>query len=563
MKIQSIHARNFRTLENFDLNLRPNYCAISGKNNAGKTAIIKIVQYFFDDRDESRAYPPHNYSVSFQKDATQWVADKKEDMEISITTQLDRNDDSEVFFVVQTFSDQTIAENQVTVKISQIFRKDGTTTLTCRVGKKEVEGQKASEILKKFRSASNLVVHNSTSPSRHFYYMGGSMTEVLAASFSSDDQTKIFNAKKKLQDSVKKAVRQHKSGLEELLGKLNEKYQVELSTIDSGQSSRFPLVINLTDKNVEVPLSDWGAGTQNRTRILMSVLDAIRFRSSATEADRSTPVFLVEEPESFLHPSAQAEFGQVLNGLAEELKIQIIATTHSPYMLNQNDPSANVLLERRSYRGSPRETLIKDSTGDDWMLPFADNLGIVPSEFKSWEKIFGSHSNKIVLVEGDTDKPYFETIKEHYPSTYTLPPDVEIVPYGGKDALKNTPILQFMINKFGKVFITVDLDALAEVRPSLERIHLVEGEHFCAVGIDTPGCDCIEGLLPSAIRQKVYADRHDLVTTAVASQDSKKRNSAKNELKAALLQEFKKSLPPEKDLLQFKTLFKAIGKSFD
>ncbi len=65
---------------------------------------------------------------------------------------------------------------------------------------------------------------------------------------------------------------------------------------------------------------------------------------------KSTPVVVTEEPESFLHPSAQSEFGNVLNDLADELGIQIIATTHSPYMLGQNDPDANTILTRRFFR---------------------------------------------------------------------------------------------------------------------------------------------------------------------------------------------------------------------
>ena len=429
------------------------------------------------------------------------------------------------------------------------------------MGSELIEGQKASEILKKFRSTSNLVVHNSTSPNRRFYYLGDSYTEVLEASFSADDKKKISEAEKTLQSRLKRATRQHKEELDNLLGKLNEKYNVELSSIERGRSSRFPLEIKLTDKSVEVPLTDWGAGTQNRTRVLMSVLEAIRMRSAVTAEDRSTPVFIVEEPESFLHPSAQAEFGQVLNGLADELQIQIIATTHSPYMLNQSDPSANVLLERKLHRGLPRETTQKDTTGEDWMLPFAENLGIVPAEFGSWKNVFRSHANKVILVEGEIDRKYFQVFKEKYSSLYAIPQDVEIVPYGGKDALKNTPILQFMIGKFGRVFVTFDLDALQEVKPCLERIGLTEGLGFSAIGRSGAGSDCIEGLLPVSVKQKVYASRHQEVT-ALGSQDTKARNAAKSELKNALLEEFSSSLYPDNELGGFKQLFSDIGKVF-
>jgi putative ATP-dependent endonuclease of OLD family len=558
MKICSIGANNFRTLENFKLNLRPNYCAISGRNNAGKSAIVSIIQFFFDGRDDEPYFHLSRRGVSHSKDVTQWSS--AEEMEISVELELDRTDDSEVFFVIETYSSHPIVENSVKVLLTQKMGKDSQSQILCLVNGQEVDGQKASEILKKFRSAANLVVHNSTNPMRSIYYLGGAYAEIMETYFSATDRKKIEEAENALQIRVKKAARQHKEELDKLLGKLNDKVQVELSSIERGRSSRFPLEIKLADKSVDVPLNDWGSGTQNRTRILISVLEAARMRS-ATVVDRSTPVFLVEEPESFLHPSAQAEFGQVLNGLAEELKIQIIATTHSPYMLNQSDPEANYLLERRIYRGLPKETNIKDTTGEDWMIPFAENLGIVPREFDSWKSVFAAHSSKVVLVEGDLDKKYFEQFRNKYPNIYAIPDGIDIVPYGGKDSLKNTSILQFMINKFGKVFITFDLDAKSEVESALKRINLKDGSDFSAIGLSTPGSDCIEGLLPESIKKKVYSDKHDLVTI-MSSQDTKARKDAKGKLKMAFLEEFSKSSIDEKELAEFKKLFATISRAF-
>lgn len=500
-----------------------------------------------------------NRGISYSKDVTQWLT--ADEIQISVTVELDRKDDSEVFFVVDTYSQGNITDNSVKVFLSQFINKDGNSKLLCLVNGTELDGQKASEILKKFRSASNLVVHNSTNPARSIYYLAGGHTEVMETFFSTEDRKKISEAEKGLQTRVKKAAKQHKDELDKLLGKLNEKYQVELSSIESGRSSKFPLEIKLTDKSVDVPLNDWGSGTQNRTRILISVLEAVRMRSSVTVEDRSTPVFLVEEPESFLHPSAQAEFGQVLNGLAEELEIQIIATTHSPYMLNQNDPSANYLLERKIFRNLPRETTLKDTSGGDWMLPFAENLGIVPSEFKSWEPVFAAHSSKVILVEGEIDKNYFELFRKKYKSIYSIPDNVDIVPYGGKDSLKNTSILQFMINKFGKVFITFDLDARTDVESALKRLGLSDGSDYCAIGLNSAGNDCIEGLIPNSIKQKVYSDKHELVT-AISSQDVKARNAARSQIKKHFFDEFEKNVFYDKDLVEFKKLFNVISKAF-
>ena len=61
-----------------------------------------------------------------------------------------------------------------------------------------------------------------------------------------------------------------------------------------------------------MPLNDSGSGTQNRTQILMSVLQANRIKTNPSLDDKITPLVVIEEPESFLHPSAQSEFGRIL-----------------------------------------------------------------------------------------------------------------------------------------------------------------------------------------------------------------------------------------------------------
>jgi hypothetical protein len=127
VKVLSIGAKNFRTLQDFNLTFRPNYCAISGRNNAGKSAVVRIIQFFFDDKDEELYHPMQRSGISFLKDATQWS--NADETEVLIAVQLDRTDDSEVFFVVETYSSTKILENSVTVRMCQKFKKSGPSSL--------------------------------------------------------------------------------------------------------------------------------------------------------------------------------------------------------------------------------------------------------------------------------------------------------------------------------------------------------------------------------------------------------------------------------------------------
>jgi predicted ATP-dependent endonuclease of OLD family len=296
-----------------------------------------------------------------------------------------------------------------------------------------------------------------------------------------------------------------------------------------------PLSINLRDKSVEVPIGDWGSGTQNRTHILMAVLKANRIKTTTSTNEKITPLVVIEEPESFLHPSAQAEFGRILRHLSNEFGIQIVVTTHSPYMLNQEEPGSNILLSRETRKGKLAETVVINTEAENWMAPFADHLGINAHEFSTLRPIFSADRAKALLVEGPIDRDYFLYLQNNELECERLSSDIEISPYGGKDTLKNTVLLKFVLGRFDRVFVTYDLDCATESCTALARAGIRESDH-AAVGLSQGGRDCIEGLLPSRVLAAVNGRETDLVMKLGSNSD---RRSAKEQLKKKYLEEFK------------------------
>lgn len=250
-----------------------------------------------------------------------------------------------------------------------------------------------------------------------------------------------------------------------------------------------------------------------------------------------------------MHPSAQAEFGRILRHLSEEFGIQIIVTTHSPHMLNQEEGASNILLARVIKRGKAYETVRVDTTGENWMAPFADHLGISSEEFASLKPLFSSDKSKVLLVEGPIDQEYFEFLQKHSLACDQLAASIEVVPYGGKDTLKNTLLIQFVLTKFDRVFVTYDLDAASEVRAALSRVGLNENNDYIALGADQAGKDCIEGLLPQSVLSAVNGRETDLVMR-LGSKDNAERRKAKDALKKLYLNEFKSRTDYTKDDLK-------------
>jgi AAA15 family ATPase/GTPase len=53
MKICSLSIENYRTIESLKLTFLSSYAAVSGKNNSGKTNVVKMIRSFFDETEPS------------------------------------------------------------------------------------------------------------------------------------------------------------------------------------------------------------------------------------------------------------------------------------------------------------------------------------------------------------------------------------------------------------------------------------------------------------------------------------------------------------------------------
>jgi len=562
MKIAAFRIRNYRTLENVNLDFQSPYTAICGPNDSGKTNVVRAIRalmkeespfpfIFFDEEDE----------LSIKQDYPKWkkVSSDDKKIEFEIDVEVDNNRDAGFYqFIIKQLSLQT-HEDTLLLSIRVVHttdRREPSVSVKC-FGE-TYEKLDAQQVLKRLQTSRSILFHNSTqidprAPLR--YQFGGVIRGDSAA-----HEKIVTSMQTTVNRGLKKISKKYQRELESLLGRLETKYSVGLST-PAFDFSSVPYRVTLGQKNVEIPLDDWGSGTKNRTLILMTLFRAKQLSESEASAGKLTPVIVIEEPESFLHPSAQAEFGRVLHDLAEEFNIQVIVTTHSPYLLNLDNPSSNILLKRRVRYNQLQETECVDTSGENWMAPFGLALGLDSEEFVAWRELFFVKSDAILLVEGETDKEYFEMLRDDAHGANRLSFAGEIVSYDGTGSLSNTILLRFIKNRYRKLFVTFDLDAEKRVLKTLQSLGFEKKRHFYPVGLNSPGKRCIEGLLPDEVIKSVYAANASLVQAATAGTNEEQK-SARNKLKKLLLEEFKKKASPGKDYFgKFYPLVKIINKA--
>lgn len=356
MKLSSLSIRRYRTIDSIDLNFPSSYAALCGPNDSGKTNVIRAIRAMMRDDDESPYFHGEDDGVTVKDDFPKWLDIPPESRSISISLQLevDAERDAGLYqFMLRQLQIES-AQSLLVLQMNAAYSGEKPApkvSVTCAGN--TYDGLEAQEVFKKFQSSRSILFHNSPQSelARLRFREGfGQLREL-----SGEGAAAVAKLKRDMDKGLQKIAKNQQQELEGLLGRLETKYRVGLSVVafDLGW---LPFNLTLGDSKHDVPLDNWGSGTQNRTLILRTLFRAKQIGEAEASASKITPLIIIEEPESFLHPYAQAEFGRVLQDLAEEFKVQVIVTTHSPYLLSLTHPVSNILLTRKSHYGQLRDT---------------------------------------------------------------------------------------------------------------------------------------------------------------------------------------------------------------
>jgi predicted ATPase len=539
MRIKRLGLSKYRTFEGLEITFPNFYTAICGQNDAGKSNVIKALQVLLGNDEPYYYRRRQTNDLVLASDYPKWLSsDDNKETCVSCDLSIHREYDAGLYSFLNDYLELVTNEVELLLTLkASISDKHPTTEVKVVTSGKEFVGLKAQEVQKRLKDT--LLIHNSTEAGYRFSYIG------QLDEFSADYGVELAEIGKKASSSLKRVAKAHKDEITQLLGRLSRSYKVEISLPDISLN-HLPYDLTLGDSKIDVALSEWGSGTKNRTMIFLALLKARQISQSATTSGKVTPVLVIEEPESFLHPSAQAEFGRILQDLSSEFGVQVISTTHSPYMLSKENPVSNVLLERKSVRNHFRGSQQVQTSDDQWMEPFSRILGLASEEFRPWRDLFFGNNESSLLVEGATDKEYFEMLRSNEHGSHRLDFEGSIFDYDGCGSLKSPTLLKFINNRSKSSFITYDLDVESDVKAGLEKNGFVHKDNFVGLGLNKPGMRSVEGLLPRDLVAEVNGEHNDLVQQAMyGTKDEQK--SAKSSLKRRYLEKFKEKCQPTEE----------------
>lgn len=175
----------------------------------------------------------------------------------------------------------------------------------------------------------------------------------------------------------------------------------------------------------------------------------VTFAAAQVESEGNADILLLDEPGLYLHASAQADLLRHF----DDLPNQIIFTTHSPFMIPLDDPTAVKVV---NFDPDKRTTISEHPVGDAATLfPLQAALG-----YEITQSLFIGPRD--VLVEGVTDYWYLSSISNLLNATDAsgIAPDVVLTPAHGAD---KTPSFASLLRS-QNIAVILLLDSSAKMR---------------------------------------------------------------------------------------------------
>lgn len=431
IKIQKITIQGIKSHKNTTISLE-NYNTIVGENNSGKSNILFAIQWFFNElkikkNDVKRGYEGiPSVKILFSFDDEEEVPKNVFNEEYEIV-----KGKYEIEAYLKGFTSKSHGPKHRLVKEGLEFKSVTTKNLTNLVD--VIFMPSIRELNDEFKFTTNSTINKLVSN----YVIDRIKNEDLKNSRYKEVEKSIKNLSDYMAEGETGAFEQLKSSLKNYMLDYNNielKFKLEPPEMDKLVKDSFEPYIESNGE--ELSVDSQGMGYQ-RSLIFSLICNMADIKVNPSKMI----LYLIEEPEIFLHPNHQTHFRNKLTDLSEERNNQIILTSHSPYFLNNVKNYSQI---KRIYINR-NNSVLKELT-NDYIDKIRKNNGKLMIEAKNaHRKSIGKQewteselsslakeielsdelryllwidplranaflSKKVILVEGPTEKAFFSFI---------------------------------------------------------------------------------------------------------------------------------------------------------
>jgi predicted ATP-dependent endonuclease of OLD family len=279
-----------------------------------------------------------------------------------------------------------------------------------------------------------------------------------------------------------------------------------------------------------IPMSHKGTGYR---RLFM----VARFRYLAEKNKGNNIIYLIEEPETFLHPSAQEDLLNSFKDLSEDN--QIIITTHSPVFTGSTDYDSVILCKNG---GQSVYEYANEENKTQFIRHIVEELGIKP-----WYNLVDRYE-KIVFVEGINDTKFYNIIcKKIFDKNLLNNDKILVLPCGGVNNVNSFINIEYFGKSNRDLFLIIDSDKnkgnQEEQQKTVDRFN--KGESYILKK------SCIENYYHPRAFERVYSlhektfdffkDEENVRTTIKTIVENKKLKNIKEKNNIEVFQETNKT----------------------
>lgn len=373
MKIKKITISNFRGIDKLDSLAISDINTFVGKNDSGKSSILHALNCFFNDKsfdpkDIFKGKPETEKTfieISFQPSVE--IDDLALDSEKLLTIKKDFEIVSEKvksssFYKNLDFSEEKYQDlwNKKEEDLNQLINELGVAPEKSGRGKKNViriaqikTALETSEKIEKYHPLGDLIknlekTYEGISFPEYSIFEAEQDLSVETTSFQSQFKPIIsafFENTKTETQEIEKGLKKNLASEFEEIRKFMVKNVAGLKKFNpttefdwSKSLKKFDLNLEFEGDSFDVPISHKGTGFK---RLLMVAY----FEYLANKKAAKNQIFAIEEPETYLHPSAQED---LLNSIIEiSENSQFFLTTHSPVFAGATDGENSVLVTKK------------------------------------------------------------------------------------------------------------------------------------------------------------------------------------------------------------------------
>ncbi len=437
MKLAAIEVRSFRSLfvdasdTPFRLELAEGMNALVGPNNCGKSNVLRAVALALDphwpcERVRDRAT---GVSTGSPRVTLEFACDAKTSVENTLLRRVEEYERSLLGPGKKTYASEGTLLLTVTFPGGEQGESSRLDSFLIRgVGARPGDPEKRQRAVAQFRKALQFIMLES----------GQSLESMLTGRFREILHTVI---QAHLRDQFDSAERKRLGFIEDLQGDLLAPLQNRIEgvltqlfpeitdvslvpSVPSIDETLSNVAINLTDA---VPTALAAKGTGVRGAVLVAMLRYL------AEYSKRSMVFAVEEPEAFLHPGAQEELRDDLEGLAERPDVTLLVTSHSPFVVSRQPKSKLVALAKDA---QGRTRIVGQARGPETHFSLLGGLfrdAALP-DILARSAAMPPGTRAVLLVEGRTDADFLGLAAERARRP-ELVAGLHIIPCGGAEHL--------------------------------------------------------------------------------------------------------------------------------